>query len=81
VIPLVLHGALVLLATALLAAWAYQRGRRGAATAFPADVLAELAEHKLRCLGEPAERVQLELALLFGAARVPTGRETTAPRG
>jgi hypothetical protein len=49
---------------------AYRRGRRAGERVLPTTVLAELSEHKLTCLGEPPERVALELKLLFGTERV-----------
>lgn len=52
---------------------AYHRGRRHGRVQLPGDLVRELREHKLRCIGEPAERVDLEIALLCeshgGAAR------------
>lgn len=53
---------------------AYHRGRRHGRVRLPEDLVRELREHKLRCTGEPAERVDLEIALLCephaGAAHI-----------
>jgi hypothetical protein len=46
---------------------AYHRGRRHGRVRLPADLVSELREHKVRCIGEPAERVDLELTLLCEA--------------
>lgn len=54
--------------TALLARAAYRRGCRRAAPLLPAATVAELRAHKIACLGEPPERVALELSLLLGVA-------------
>lgn len=43
---------------------AYHHGRRRGRVTLPADLLAELREHKLGCIGEPADRVALEIGLL-----------------
>lgn len=55
---------------------AYQNGKRHGRVTLPADLVAELRDHKLRCSGEPAERVDLEIALLCEADRPRIG-----PRG
>ncbi len=52
---------------------AFHRGRRHGRVRLPADLVHELREHKLRCLGEAAERVDLEIALLCEADREPPG--------
>ena len=49
---------------AIVAVAAYQRGRRHGRVRMPASLVAELHDHKVRCIGEPAERVTLELGLL-----------------
>lgn len=43
---------------------AYHHGRRRGRVTLPADLIAELREHKLRCIGEPTQRVALEIGLL-----------------
>lgn len=43
---------------------AYQRGRRQGRVVLPPDLVAELQQHKTRCLGEAADRVALEIGLL-----------------
>lgn len=43
---------------------AYHRGRREGRVTLPADLVAELRLHKIRCIGEPPDRVALEIALL-----------------
>jgi hypothetical protein len=54
-------GALVLLGVGIAA---YHHGRRRGRVTLPADLVAELRQHKLQCIGEPAERVALEIGLL-----------------
>jgi hypothetical protein len=54
-------GALVLLAVGIAG---YHHGRRRGRVTLPADLVAELRQHKLQCIGEPAERVALEIGLL-----------------
>ncbi len=54
-------GILVLLVVAFVA---YHRGRRVGRVTLPPDLVAELREHKTRCMGEPADRVALEIGLL-----------------
>jgi len=49
---------------AVVALVAYTRGRRDGRVSLPASLLAELRDHKVRCIGESPERVSLELALL-----------------
>lgn len=46
---------------------AYHSGRRHGRVTLPAILVAELREHKLHCIGEPPERVTLEIALLCEA--------------
>lgn len=43
---------------------AYHRGRRQGRVTLPPDLVAELRGHKTRCIGEPPERVALEIRLL-----------------
>ncbi|MCC6764171.1 MAG: hypothetical protein IT293_05860 [Deltaproteobacteria bacterium] len=43
---------------------AYHRGCRHGRVRLPANLVGELRDHKLRCLGEDAGRVDLEIALL-----------------
>jgi hypothetical protein len=52
---------------AAVAFTAYQGGRRHGRVTLPASLVTELREHKLHCIGEPAERVTLEIALLCDA--------------
>ncbi|MEO6027477.1 MAG: hypothetical protein ABIR79_11480 [Candidatus Binatia bacterium] len=52
---------LVLVATGIAA---YHHGRRRGRVTLPAELIAELREHKLGCIGEPKERVALEIGLL-----------------
>jgi hypothetical protein len=61
--------AVVAAATVPLARIAYRCGWRRAAPRLPPALVAELRTHKLSCLGEPAERVTLELSLLLGTDR------------
>ena len=56
-----LTGALVLVAVGVSA---YHHGRRRGRVTLPADLITELRQHKLECIGEPAERVALEIGLL-----------------
>lgn len=58
--------ALTLLATGTAA---YHHGRRRGRVTLPSDLVAELREHKLRCIGEPPERVALEIDLLCDTDR------------
>ena len=46
---------------------AYHGGRRHGRVTLPASLITELREHKLHCIGEPPERVTLEIALLCDA--------------
>jgi len=73
---------------AALARSAFRRGRRRDGRRLPTALGAELRVHKLECLGEPPERVDLELRLLLGepdvaavASRVrdAPGRRTSEP--
>ncbi|MBI3768410.1 MAG: hypothetical protein HY271_07925 [Deltaproteobacteria bacterium] len=52
----------------VLARAAFCHGRRLGTSRLPPGLGAELRAHKLECLGEPAERVDLELRLLLGEA-------------
>lgn len=51
---------------------AYHNGRRHGRIRLPAALLLELREHKVHCIGEPRERVDLEIALLCNADVRPT---------
>jgi hypothetical protein len=53
---------------AVLARAAFRHGRRLGMSRLPPGLGAELRAHKLECLGEPVERVDLELRLLLGEA-------------
>jgi hypothetical protein len=76
---LVLLGASCL-GAAVLATVAYRRGRWDGRRRLPSAVLDELVRHKLECLGEPPERVTLEMSLLFGVEAVPATVNGTAAR-
>ena len=69
----------------LLVRGSFRCGRRRRPCLLPPALLGELAQHKRHCLGEPPERVALELELLVGATvaarrpeAVPSAR---APHG
>jgi hypothetical protein len=51
---------------AVLARASFRAARRRARRALPRALRMELQRHKLDCLHEPAERVELELELLLG---------------
>lgn len=55
-------GSLVVLLGVALAA--YHRGRREGRVTLPGELVDELREHKTGCVGEPPERVALEIGLL-----------------
>ena len=59
---LVCAGSLVLLLAVALAA--YHRGRREGRVTLPVELVDELRGHKTGCIGEPPERVALEIGLL-----------------
>ena len=61
-------GALILLL--LVAVVAYHRGRRRGRVTLPANLVTELREHKIHCIGEPPQRVALEIGLLCETASV-----------
>jgi hypothetical protein len=42
----------------------YQLGRQRGRVILAPDLIAELRDHKTRCIGEPPERVALEIGLL-----------------
>jgi len=73
-------------AVALLAWAAFRRGRGRDARRLPSALGRELRAHKLECLGEPQERVDLELRLLLGDeppardASIIDSARTAAPR-
>lgn len=56
-----LGAVLMLVATGIAA---YHHGRRRGRVTLPTDLIAELCEHKLGCIGEPNDRVALEIGLL-----------------
>ncbi len=56
------------IATIAAAAFAYRIGYRRGRPPFPEALRGDLARHKRVCLGEPPERVELELTLFLGAA-------------
>ena len=58
---LVLYGAATVVALSVGTTIAYLRGRRHGRVCLPDRVVAELREHKLRCIGELPARVALEL--------------------
>jgi hypothetical protein len=76
----ILAGAGAVIAVGLTARAAYRRGRRQRRALLPLEVVEELNTHKLGCLGEPPERVALELALLLGADHPLSGQERGARR-
>jgi len=51
---------------AVLARASFRAARRRARRALPRALRTELRRHKLECLHEPPERVELELELLLG---------------
>jgi hypothetical protein len=57
----------------------YRRGRGHRGMLLPRALVDELRAHKLDCLGEPAQRVALELELLVGDTL--SDRKTAAPPG
>ncbi len=57
-------GGATLLLFAAVATGAYHRGRRHGRVRMPASLIAELRDHKVHCVGEPTERVALEIGLL-----------------
>ena len=48
----------------LVAIAAYHHGRRRGRVSLPAALVAELRAHKMGCIGEPPQRVALEIGLL-----------------
>lgn len=72
-VPLALGLAVILEAAVAFAA--YQRGKRHGRVTLPVELVRELREHKLRCIGEQQDRVDLEIALLCEAepSRVRSG--------
>jgi hypothetical protein len=56
-------GTALLLLVAVATA-AYHHGRRQGRVTLPSDLVAELRDHKLACIGEPPDRVALEIGLL-----------------
>jgi hypothetical protein len=55
-------GGLVVLCGVALGA--YHRGRREGRVTLPPELVAELRQHKTRCIGESPDRVALEIGLL-----------------
>jgi len=76
----IVAGAAVVIALGLAAGAAYRRGRRQRGALLPVELVEELSAHKLGCLGEPPERVALELSLLLEASHVPSVQERGARR-
>jgi len=62
-LPVLICAALLVI---VLARATFRAARRRAARRLPRELAAELLHHKLECLHEPPERVQLELELLLG---------------
>ena len=50
----------------VVATIAYHRGRRQGLVTLPPALIAELRDHKIRCIGEPPQSVALEIRLLCG---------------
>jgi hypothetical protein len=64
----------------LVATVAYHHGRRQGRVMLSPHLIAELREHKLRCIGEPPQRVALEIGLLCDTgARGERSSGTAAP--
>jgi len=59
-------GTVACVCIALLARAAFRAARRRTLRRLPRELTAELRRHKLECLHEPPERVELELELLLG---------------
>ena len=59
-----------LLSLLLVAVFAYHRGRRRGRVTLPASLVVELREHKIHCIGEPPQRVALEIGLLCEMAPI-----------
>lgn len=57
------------LALLLVAVVGHHCGRRRGRVCLPVGIVAELSDHKLKCLGEAPERVALEIALLCATDR------------
>lgn len=57
---------------------AYQSGKRHGRVTLPAELVRELRGHKVQCIGEPVQRVDLEIALLCDTER-PRARATGLP--
>lgn len=74
-------GIAALVALGVLAPGVYRRGRRCCAPLLPDSVVEELRAHKLGCLGEPDERVALEITLLVGGRNALSGQGRAARRG
>ena len=59
----------------------FRTARRRAARRLPQELAAELRHHKLECLREPPERVQLELELLLGELSATAHARPARQRG
>ncbi len=64
----------------VLARSAFRLARRRAARRLAPELSAELRQHKLECLHEPPERVQLEMELLLGEESVAASPKGTTWR-
>jgi hypothetical protein len=53
-----------LLGLGAVALAAYHYGLREGRVRLPPELVAELREHKVHCIGEPLDRVTMEIALL-----------------
>ena len=74
--------ALVLAGSSLIAVaiGSYHGGRRRGRVTLAADLVRELRNHKLHCIGEPPDRVELELALLCDTAEDESRAGTSRAR-
>src|SRR6266403_5706698 len=84
--PMILALTLAACVVAMVAWAAFRRGRGRDARRLPPALGRELRAHKLECLGEPQERVDLELRLLLGDGQLTReesiidSARTAAPR-
>jgi len=60
----VIAAAGAVLTLTLVATIGYLRGRRRGLVTLPSALVAELRDHKIRCIGEPPHSVALEIRLL-----------------
>lgn len=72
--------AIIVATWCILVRVAYRRSRRRATPRLPAALVAELRRHKLECMGEPPERVRLELLLLAGVEDSAPSSSRIPPR-